>query len=172
MWPQLLRSARTGPARRACATIRTDLRKRADRMTDPETFREASGTQRLLGYVLDVGRPDRRARCSLLVEERHLNRQGILHGGIATTLLDTACGATAALSADDSGRQPVATLSLTVDFIAPGRAGMTLTAIGRICGGGRTTLFVDGELSDQDGRLIATASGVFRRARVATGPRE
>ena len=127
-------------------------------------IRDETGTQRLLGYVLDVGGDDRRARCSLDLDDRHLNRQDILHGGIAATLLDNAMGATASLSVDDTGRHPFTTLALTVNYLAPGRPGQ-VQAIGRITGGGSSTLFIEGELRHQDGTLIATATGVFRKSR-------
>lgn len=122
-----------------------------------------TGTQRLVGYTLDVGQPDRRARCRLLVDERHTNRHGVLHGGIAAMLLDSACGATASLTLDDSGRRPFLTISLNTDFVSAGRQG-GVTATGRVIGGGRSLLFVAGELLHDDGTLIATATGVFKRA--------
>ena len=67
-------------------------------------IRDETGAQRLLGYTLDVGEGDGRARCRLVVDDRHLNRSGVLHGGIAAMLLDNACGATASLTVDDTGR--------------------------------------------------------------------
>ena len=121
-----------------------------------------TGAQRLVGYVLDVGQPDRRARCRLMVDERHTNRHGVLHGGIAAMLLDSACGATASLTLDESGRRPFLTISLNTDFVGAGRPG-GVTATGRVVGGGRSLLFVAGELVHDDGTLIATATGVFKR---------
>ena len=132
-------------------------------MTDaPGIILAETGAQRLVGYTLDVGQPDRRARCHLVVDDRHSNRHGVLHGGIAAMLLDNACGATASLTVDDSGRQPFLTISLNIDFVDAGRQG-GVTATGRIIGGGRSLLFVAGELVHDDGTLIATASGVFKR---------
>lgn len=128
-------------------------------------IRDETGTQRLIGYVLDVGQGDGRARCHLDADQRHMNRQGILHGGLATTLLDNAMGATASLSVDDSGTHPCTTLSLTVNFLAPGRQGR-LSAVGRITGQGRRTVFLEGTLHQQDGTLIATATGVFQKSRL------
>ncbi|MDM7459356.1 MAG: PaaI family thioesterase [Paracoccus sp. (in: a-proteobacteria)] len=125
---------------------------------------DETGTQRLIGYVLDIGNPDLRARCLLDLDDRHLNRQDILHGGIAATLLDNAMGATGSLTVDPSGRHPFTTLSLTVNYLAPGRPGR-VTATGRVTGGGRATLFIEGELRHEDGTLIATAIGVFRKSR-------
>lgn len=128
----------------------------------PGLIVDETGTQRLVGYVLDVGQPDRRARCRLVVDERHTNRHGVLHGGIAAMLLDSACGATASLTLDDSGRRPFLTISLNIDFVGAGRQG-GVTATGRVAGGGRSLLFVAAELVHDDGTLIATASGVFKR---------
>lgn len=130
----------------------------SDRLIIDET-----GAQRLVGYTLDVGHPDGCARCSLVVDARHTNRHGVLHGGIAAMLLDNACGATASLSIDSSGRTPFLTVSLNTDFLAAGRPGL-VTATARIVGGGRSLKFIAAELVQDDGTLIATASGVFKRA--------
>lgn len=127
-------------------------------------IRDETGAQRLIGYTLDVGQPDRRARCRLLVDERHTNRHGVLHGGIAGLLLDNACGATASLTLDERGRRPFLTISLNIDFVGAGRTG-GVTATGRVVGGGRSLLFVAAELVQDDGTLIATASGVFKRVK-------
>ncbi len=59
------------------------------------------------------------AVCWLDLDDRHLNRQGILHGGLAATLLDSAMGATGSLTVDATGRHPFTTLSLTVNYLAP-----------------------------------------------------
>jgi len=123
-----------------------------------------TGAQRLLGYVLDVGRGDGRAHCSLAIDASHANRHGMLHGGLAALLLDNAMGATASLTVDRSGRRPFLTIALNTQFLAPGRIGSRLTATGRVSGGGRSLVFVDGELVDEAGTRIATASGVFKRA--------
>lgn len=123
---------------------------------------DETGAQRLVGYTIDVSQPDRRARCRLIVGDRHLNRHGVLHGGIAMTLLDNACGATASLTVDETGRTPFLTISFTTDFLAAGRPG-GVTAVGRITGGGRSLKFIAAELLHDDGTLIATASGVFKR---------
>lgn len=122
-----------------------------------------TGTQRLIGYVLDVSDRDG-AACILDLDDRHLNRQGILHGGLSATLLDSAMGATGSLTVDESGRHPFTTLALTVNFLAPGHAGR-VTARGRVTGGGRATLFIEGTLRHEDSTLIATATGVFRKTK-------
>ena len=121
-----------------------------------------TGAQRLMGYVLDVGGGDGRARCRLTVTAAHTNRHGMLHGGIVATILDNAMGATGSLSRDPGGRHPFLTISLNTQYLAPAREGETLVATGRISGGGRSILFIEGELRAEDDRLIATATGVFK----------
>lgn len=122
-----------------------------------------TGTQRLIDYVLDVGQADGCARCYLTLTNDHLNRHDVLHGGIASAMLDNAMGATGSLTVDSSGRAPFMTVSLNIHFLAPARAGARLTATGRIVGGGKSLKFIDGELRDSDDTVIATASGVFKR---------
>ena len=100
-----------------------------------------TGTQRTLGYVLDVS--DRAgARCWLDLGEGHTNRHGVMHGGIGALLLDNAMGATASLTVDETGRTPFLTVSLTTQFLAPARAGGRVTATARVTGGGASLLFI------------------------------
>ncbi|MCR4267561.1 PaaI family thioesterase [Nitratireductor sp. ZSWI3] len=122
-----------------------------------------TGAQRLIGYVLDVGGDSGSARCWLDIDERHTNRHGVLHGGLFTVLLDNCMGATASLSVDPTGRRPFLTISLTTQFLAPARAGTRITASGRITGGGRSLLFIEGLVTDDQGAVLATAQGVFKR---------
>ncbi len=127
-------------------------------------IRDETGTQRLLGYVLDVGQGDGAARCWLDITPAHLNRHGVLHGGVAAALLDNASGATASLSVDETGRAPFLTVSLSIAFVAPAEGGRVM-ATGQKTGGGRGLVFVEARLEHEDGRLIATSSGVFKRVR-------
>ncbi|MBB3995228.1 uncharacterized protein (TIGR00369 family) [Sulfitobacter undariae] len=127
-------------------------------------IRNETGTQRLVGYVVDVRDPAH-ARCYLDVTEDHLNRHGVLHGGIAVTLLDNSCGTTGSLSVDPTGKAPFLTVSMNTNFLGAGRPGR-VTATGTIKGGGRSLLFIEAELRHEDGTLIATTSGVFKRVPV------
>lgn len=121
-----------------------------------------TGAQRLIGFVVDLS-DGASARCWLDVDERHLNRHGVLHGGISTTLLDVASGFTVSLAHDPTGRQPVQTVTLDAQFVAPARSGR-VTAAARITGGGRSLSFVAADLTDEAGRLVASSTGVFKRA--------
>ena len=122
-----------------------------------------TGAQRLLGFVVDVGGGDGRARAWLDLGPQHLNRHGVLHGGIAATLLDVASGFTASLSADSQAGALFLTVALDTQFVAPARSGR-VTATARVTGGGRSLLFVAAELTGEDGTLIAASTGVFKRS--------
>lgn len=122
---------------------------------------DETGTQTLIGYVVDVS-DGAQARCWLDVGPQHTNRSGTLHGGIVVCLLDNASGTTGSLSVDASGRAPFMTVSMNTQFIGAGKMGR-VTATGKVVGGGRKLLFIDAELRHEDGTLIATSSGVFKR---------
>lgn len=120
-----------------------------------------TGAQRLIGWTTDVGQPDGRARLYLDVDERHGNRHGVLHGGIQAMLLDSACGYTGSLHLNREEMPQMMTLSFTTQFLAPCGSGRAM-AIGRVTGGGKRTLFIEGELWDAAERLVATSTGVYR----------
>ena len=128
----------------------------------PGIIVDETGTQRTLGYVLDLTGDDGRARCRMTLDERHTNRHGALHGGLVAVMLDNAMGATGSLAISRETVHPMLTISMNVDFIASAQVGDTLVAEGWIVGGGRKTKFIHGHLHDQTGKLIATGSGVFK----------
>lgn len=89
------------------------------------------------------------------------NRYGIPHGGVHATLLDTAMGFAVCFTGDPDEKQLVMTLSLNVNYLGVAQ-GRQLVATGRKTGGGKSTAFAEGEIKDENGKLIATATGVFR----------
>ena len=129
---------------------------------------DETGAQRLIGFVVDLSAGDGRARCWLDLGPQHLNRTGVLHGGIATTLLDAASGFTASLSASADASAPFVTVTLDTHYVSAAREGR-VTAVGRVSGGGRSLLFVDAELTDAGGVLVARSTGVFKRVREGRG---
>jgi acyl-coenzyme A thioesterase 13 len=66
------------------------------------------------------------------------------------------------LTVDASGKAPFLTISMTTQFIAPGYPGR-VCATGTVIGGGRSILYINGVLEHEDGTLIATSTGVFKR---------
>ena len=90
--------------------------------------------------------------------DRHVNLQGLVHGGMLAILADTACGL-AIRSAMEPGRLHITT-DLDIHYLAPARPGRILghgTAI-RV---GRSLAFAEASIEDGDGRLLARAQSRF-----------
>jgi uncharacterized protein (TIGR00369 family) len=101
------------------------------------------------------------AEFTLELEPRHLNRQGILQGGLTATLLDAACGYSGLFVPPGAQPAHAATLALSVNFVSAGRHG-TLRAVGRRAGGGRNIFFAEGDVRGENGVLVATGQGTFK----------
>lgn len=130
---------------------------------DPALLEEPSALQTHLGYRLTEWSEDF-ARVELPLTPVLMNRQGLPHGGMHATLLDTAMGFAGCYTGDPERAQMALTLSLTVNYLGQAR-GDVLIAEARRTGGGKSTYFAEGEVRDETGALIATGSGVFRYRR-------
>jgi uncharacterized protein (TIGR00369 family) len=95
--------------------------------------------------------------------EQFLNPAGVIQGGFLTVMLDETMGP-AALSALGPGHT-VPTLELKVSFLRPGRVGR-LVADARVVHKGRSVVFLEGRLTDDDGNLIATSTATARVVRL------
>lgn len=115
----------------------------------------------LVGYELTHWQAGQ-ATVRLAIEARHMNRSGVLHGGVLTTLIDTACGYAGCHGPAPAPPRRAMTLSLHTQFIAAVEAGAHLEARARHTGGGRRIFFSDCEVVDQTGRLVARGEGTFR----------
>lgn len=119
-----------------------------------------SGFMDLIGYRLAEWR-ENEAVIELVLEHKHLNRAGVVHGGVLTTLLDTACGFSATYCPHPDRVRRVVTLQLTTSYIGQASHGI-LRAIARKRAGGTKIVFCQGEVIDEQGKLLATAEGTFR----------
>ena len=130
--------------------------------TENMAWERANGSafQNLLGYRLALWAPDH-AVIEYDVDAGHLNRSGVLHGGVLITLLDTAAGYAGCHCAEPGRIRRTLTLSLTTNFVASVTRGR-LSIEGRRTGGGRTIFFAAAEARDDAGRLLAGAVGTFR----------
>ena len=89
------------------------------------------------------------------VESYMLNPIGILHGGIASTMLDELMGA-----AGFTLGRPVgyATINMNVDFLASAKAGDVIVGEGRVTRPGKTVLHTEAKLFAADGKLLSKAT--------------
>jgi uncharacterized protein (TIGR00369 family) len=93
-------------------------------------------------------------------EEYHYNPMGMIHGGLAATLLDSAlgCSVNSCLAAGDF----YTTLELKVNYLRPLTLDTgTVRAVATILHIGRTTALAEGRVVDADDKLYAYASSTF-----------
>ena len=93
----------------------------------------------------------------LVPERRHYNPLGTVHGGVLSTLLDTAaaCSVHSTLAAGEG----YTSLDLTVKFLRPAtEASGRLRAVGRVVSRGRRTALAEAQVVDEAGRLVAHAT--------------
>ena len=100
----------------------------------------------------------------------HLNPLGLVHGGLYASMLDVALAMSGSYRPAPDVLYPGLTLSLTTQYIAPLQIedGFAL-AKARRRGGGKSVFFAEGEVLAPDGRVIASASGVFKPGRPLKG---
>ena len=96
------------------------------------------------------------------IEARHLNRQGMLHGGLVATLLDAACGYAGLHSAEGEEEVHGVTVMLNIAYLKAARSGSVI-ARGRVSRSGRSLYFAEAALETAGGELLATAQGTFKQ---------
>ena len=96
----------------------------------------------------------------------HLNPLGLVHGGLYATMLDVALAMTGSFRPAPDDLLPGLTLSLTLQYLAPLKLedGFAI-AQARRTGGGKSIFYAEGTVLAPDGRVIATATGVFKPGR-------
>jgi acyl-CoA thioesterase len=93
------------------------------------------------------------------VEHRHLNINGVVHGGVYATILDTAMGgAVVSLLTEE---ETAATTSLYVEFLRAAREGEHLSARGHVLRRGRHVAFAEGALVGSEGERLSQARGTW-----------
>jgi uncharacterized protein (TIGR00369 family) len=130
-------------------------------MNDTDWQHPRSAYSALIGYRV-TKRDSGYCELELVVEDKHLNRLNVPHGGSLASLIDTAAGVAVTLAQGVDKIQPAVTLSLSMQFLGQAKIGDVLTTTGRHIGGGRTIAYGTAEVKTQDGRVIARGDGTFR----------
>ncbi len=98
------------------------------------------------------------ARLRMPMRPEFTNLFDCAHGGVLMTLLDTAMASAAVSSV--GFRSSAVTLSISANFLQPGRG--PLTIVGKRTGGGRSICYCEGTVFDEHGTALARAIGSFR----------
>lgn len=130
-------------------------------MEVPAGFRlmtRPGGFEDLIGPIYGRKDSDDQYRMAFRAGSRHTNPQGVIHGGMMMTVLDTALGFAVFRAI---GGKRCATISLNCNFVASGRVDDWLEATATIVRRGRSVVFMRGELMCGD-RLLMTGDGVWK----------
>jgi uncharacterized protein (TIGR00369 family) len=87
------------------------------------------------------------------------NHSGFVHGGMISTLADSAMGRS--VRTLKPGVTRAMSFDLKLSFIGAAKIGERLRATGRVIHAGRRTVVTDCRIEGKDGRLVATASATF-----------
>src|SRR5947199_8872141 len=113
-------------------------------------------SSRLLGWhVLDARPKEGWIRIGFDGKRDFCNPAGFVQGGILTAMLDDTMGPAVFTMTD--GKLYTATITMTVNFLAPAKPG-PITGEATATQLGKTIAFVEGRLTDREGRLLATAA--------------
>ncbi|MDR1710635.1 MAG: PaaI family thioesterase [Propionibacteriaceae bacterium] len=128
-------------------------------LDDLRSFFSADKYLTSTGVVIEDAGPGW-CRCSLQAGPEHLNAGGAVQGGAIYTLADSAFAVAcnyAHLAAAD-GRLTVSQ-SASISYSSPGRPGTVLYAEARQVSGGKRTCVFRIDVTDDQGKLIATMTG-------------
>ena len=120
-----------------------------------------SGYSQLIDYRLQRGDKGY-AEVALTVGPQHLNRLGVMHGGVLATLIDTVTGFAVAFADSPEHIKPAVTLTLNTQFLGQTVEGDQLVAIGRHIGGGKTIAYATAEVRKADGTVVGRGDAVYR----------
>src|ERR1700722_14403223 len=120
----------------------------------------APPSSRLLGWHLLDARPgDGWIRIGFDGKPEFRNPAGMIQGGILAAMLDDTMGP--AVFIRTKGRLYTATISMNISFLAPARVG-PIVGEATVLQLGKTVAFIEGRLTDETGRPLATATANAR----------
>src|SRR5258708_36533648 len=113
-------------------------------------------SSKLLGWHLLDARPaEGWVRIGFDGKAEFCNPAGFVQGGILSAMLDDTMGPAVFVMTD--GKLYTATITMTVNFLAPARPG-PITGEAKVTQLGKTVAFVEGRLMAEDGTVLATAT--------------
>lgn len=113
-----------------------------------------------LGLVcIDKSEPGRTV-WQMRADERFANPAGIVQGGFVAALADSSMGA-ASLTWARERKVFSANAEIKVSFIKAARVGSLLTCEAKVVSGGSRAAFLEAEVTDDEGRVVARATSTY-----------
>ncbi len=97
-------------------------------------------------------------RFAFVVDDRHVNMRGVLHGGMLMTFADLALGAAVW---DATGNAPCVTLNMQTQFLKSARAGNLVEVAPQMVRRTRSLVFMRGDFAVA-GDIIMTANSIWK----------
>ena len=94
------------------------------------------------------------------VQEKHLATPRAAHGGAVSAFMDGTMGV-CALSEVVLDNQVVSTIEMKISFVSPALLGKKLIGTAKTIKKGKRIVFVEGQIHNEDGDLVAIGSGTF-----------
>jgi uncharacterized protein (TIGR00369 family) len=98
----------------------------------------------------------------MLADERFANPAGTVQGGFLAAFADSAMGsATVTFAKARQTRVFSANVEMKTSFMAPARVGEVLQCTAEVVSGGSRVAFVEAEVTDGKGRVVARSSSTY-----------
>jgi uncharacterized protein (TIGR00369 family) len=96
----------------------------------------------------------------MVADERFANPVGIVQGGFIVAFADSSMGAASVTYARER-KVFSANAEIKVSFLKPAKVGSTLTCTAFVISGGSRAAFLEAEIVDDEGRMVAKASSTY-----------
>lgn len=103
-----------------------------------------------------IGLAPGKSIAELVVEKHNSNMLGTLNGGATAALADISMG----MACFTKGIFAISG-NINVSFLAAGKPGDKIIAVGQVIRAGKTAYFAETSLEDESGRIIARGTGTF-----------
>lgn len=121
------------------------------------TKNQPSGSETLGFRVISVDQANRQVEATFEAREAFCNPMRQIQGGYLCAMLDDVMSVAGVVASGMTHVMP--TLEMKTSFLRPALPGGKLRAVGRVVKWGRTIAFTEGEIYDEQGRLLAKATG-------------
>ncbi len=111
-----------------------------------------------VGPVFEMGEPTGLKRLAFRADQRHINRRGVVHGGMLMTFADAALGQVAW---DVTDRAPSVTLNMQTHFLRGVTEGELVEVVPVVTRKTRALIFIRGDFMVGD-EIVMTVSSVWK----------
>ena len=108
---------------------------------------------------IDKSQPGRTV-WQMKADERFSNPTGIVQGGFLAAFADSAMGAASVTFARER-KVFSANAEMKISFFRPAKIGSTLTCTAEVVSGGKRAAFVEAEVVDDEGRVVARTTSTY-----------